>query len=128
VAEIAARLGRQPPELGPEVLDRLRAYSWPGNVRELRNVIERALILSPRGGLEALDVAPDAAGAPPPGDEPAGELNLRAALTRLEKDLLREAVRRSGGSRKEAARLLGIDARNLGYYLRKHHLDADAGE
>lgn len=25
----------------------LRAYSWPGNVRELKNVIERAVILSP---------------------------------------------------------------------------------
>jgi two-component system response regulator AtoC len=126
VTEIAGRLGRQPPELGPEILDRLRAYSWPGNVRELRNLIERALILSPRGGLEALDVAPDAASAPAAGEsEPAGELNLRGALTRLEKDLVREAVRRSGGVRKEAARLLGIDARNLGYYLRKHHLDAD---
>jgi transcriptional regulator with GAF, ATPase, and Fis domain len=128
VAEIAGRLGRQPPALGLDVLDRLRAYSWPGNVRELRNVIERALILSPRGDLEALDVAPEAGTAPPPAGEPAGELNLRAALTRLEKDLVKEAVRRSAGSRKEAARLLGIDARNLGYYLRKHHLDADAGE
>ena len=126
VVEIAGRLGRKPPELGPEILDRLRAYSWPGNVRELRNVIERALILSPRG-LEALDVAPDGAGAPLPLDgETIGELNLRSALTRLEKDLVREAVRRSAGVRKEAARLLGIDARNLGYYLRKHHLDADA--
>src|SRR5207253_2950053 len=27
--------------------DRLRAHSWPGNVRELRNVIDRALTLSP---------------------------------------------------------------------------------
>jgi len=25
----------------------LQSYSWPGNVRELRNVIERAVILSP---------------------------------------------------------------------------------
>jgi DNA-binding NtrC family response regulator len=127
VAEITSRLGRPTPPLGREALERLRAYSWPGNVRELRNVIERALILNPGGGLEGLDVTPDAAGAPSPADsEPGGDLNLRLALTRLEKDLVREAVRRSDGVRKEAARLLGIDARNLGYYLRKHHLDADA--
>jgi DNA-binding NtrC family response regulator len=128
VADITTRLGRPTPALGPEVLDRLRAYSWPGNVRELRNVIERALILSPRGGLEGLDVSPEAASAPPPGGdgEPAGDLNLRVALTGLEKNLVREALRRSAGVRKEAARLLGIDARNLGYYLRKHQLDADA--
>jgi two-component system, NtrC family, response regulator PilR len=127
VVEVAARLGRPAPELSAEVLDRLRAYSWPGNVRELRNAIERALILSPPGRLDALEVAPDAAGAPATAEgEPPGELNLRTALTRIERDLVREAVRRSGGVRKEAARLLGIDARNLGYYLRKHHLDADA--
>ncbi|HEY7511137.1 MAG TPA: sigma-54 dependent transcriptional regulator [Vicinamibacteria bacterium] len=127
VAEIAARLGRPAPELPAEVLDRLRAYSWPGNVRELRNAIERALILSPPGRLDALEVAPDTTGAPSTLEgEPAGELNLRTALTRLERDLVKEAVRRSGGVRKEAARLLGIDARNLGYYLRKHHLDPDA--
>jgi DNA-binding NtrC family response regulator len=127
VAEITTRLGRPAPVLGPDVLDRLRAYAWPGNVRELRNVIERALILSPRGSLEALDITPDAASAPPAGEsEPASDLNVRAALTRLEKELVREAIRRSGGVRKEAARLMGIDPRNLGYYLRKHHLDADA--
>ena len=34
-----------------------RAYHWPGNVRELRNVIERAMILDPAHGLEALDLA-----------------------------------------------------------------------
>jgi formate hydrogenlyase transcriptional activator len=28
-------------------MDRLVAYDWPGNVRELRNVLERAIILSP---------------------------------------------------------------------------------
>jgi transcriptional regulator with GAF, ATPase, and Fis domain len=113
--EIAARLGKVTPAIGPETLARLRAYSWPGNVRELKNVIERALILDEEGGLEAVDLA---AGTPTaPGLD--GDLNLRVALGRLERDLLLEALRRSGGVRKEAARLLGIDRRNLAYYLRK---------
>jgi Nif-specific regulatory protein len=121
--EIAVRLGRPAPPLGPETLARFRAYSWPGNVRELRNVIERALILDPEGGLEALDLVPAGALAPPtPGPE--GDLNLRAALGRLERELLLEALRSAGGVRKEAARRLGVDARNLAYYLRKHGLDA----
>jgi DNA-binding NtrC family response regulator len=125
-AEIAARLGRPAPEISSETLARLRAYPWPGNVRELRSVIERALILDPPHGLDNLDLLPAPAamaGAP----AASGDLNLREALTRLERDLLLEAQRRSGGVRKEAARLLGIDPRNLAYYLRKHGL-ADGGE
>ncbi|HKC12417.1 MAG TPA: sigma-54 dependent transcriptional regulator [Vicinamibacteria bacterium] len=114
--EIAARLGKATPAIGPETLARIRAYSWPGNVRELKNAIERALILDEEGGLETFD--PAAAGTPAaPGLD--GDLNLRGALDRLERDLLLEALRRSGGVRKEAARLLGIDRRNLAYYLRK---------
>jgi DNA-binding NtrC family response regulator len=117
VEEIAARLGKAMPAIGPETLARLRAYSWPGNVRELKNVIERALILDEDGGLEAVDLA--AAAGTPAVLGLNGDLNLRGALDRLERDLLLEALRRAGGVRKEAARLLGIDRRNLAYYLRK---------
>ena len=45
----ASKMGKHIGALGPDVLDRLIAYPWPGNVRELQNVIERAVILSPRG-------------------------------------------------------------------------------
>ncbi len=39
------------PELAPGVIDPLTQYHWPGNVRELENVIERAIILNPKGPL-----------------------------------------------------------------------------
>jgi two-component system response regulator AtoC len=124
---IARRLGRPTPPIPVATLARLVVYPWPGNARELRNVIERAMILDPAHGLENLDLA--AGAAPPPAeDTPSGdrELNLREALNRLERELLLEAHRRAGGVRKEAAHLLGIDPRNLSYYMRKHDLDADA--
>jgi two-component system response regulator AtoC len=127
--EVSTRLGRPAPELPAETLARLRAYHWPGNVRELRNVIERALILDPVRGLQNLDLLPAPGGGGPAGEEAAErELNLREALTRLERELLLEAHRRAGGVRKVAAHLLGIDPRNLSYYMRKHGLDADAME
>jgi DNA-binding NtrC family response regulator len=122
-AEIALRIGRPVPGMGRETLAELIAYPWPGNVRELRNVIERAMILSPADPL-TLDPSPvHAFAAPPPEGGEEGELNLRRVLGRREKELVLEALRRSRGVRKEAARLLGIDQRNLGYYLRKHELD-----
>jgi DNA-binding NtrC family response regulator len=128
-ALIARRLGRPVPHLPTATLARLVVYPWPGNVRELRNVIERAMILDPTQGLDNLDLAAGAA-APPAEGAPLGdrELNLREALNKLERELLLEAHRRAGGVRKEAAHLLGIDPRNLSYYMRKHDLDADAVE
>ena len=124
-AEFAARLGRSAPELGEDLLEDLKAYSWPGNVRELRNVLERALILNPGPALDSLDLPPVQGMASAPSRDAAGETNLRAALADREKEVVLEALRKSGGVRKEAARLLGIDQRNLGYYLRKHGIDPD---
>ncbi|HEY3174854.1 MAG TPA: sigma-54 dependent transcriptional regulator [Candidatus Polarisedimenticolia bacterium] len=125
VREISARLGRPAPAVTGPALDALMSYSWPGNVRELRNVIERALILNPGPVLHLPDLpAAQETSAPcAPAGEP--ELNLRLALGKREKDVVLEALRLSDGVRKEAARLLGIDQRNLGYYLRKHGIDPD---
>ncbi len=124
--EISARLGRPSPAIGERTLAQMTSYAWPGNVRELRNVIERALILSPGPALQL----PDLPAVPEPATASRGavdtdDLNLRSALGRREKEILQEALRRSGGVRKEAARLLGIDPRNLGYYLNKHGVDPD---
>ena len=129
--EVAARLGRPAPQLDADTIARLKAYPWPGNARELRSEIERALILHPGQGLAALDLAPEpvtvtAAEAAAPG-APEG-LSLRENLQRVERSLILEAHRRSRGVRREAARLLGIDARNLAYYFRKHGLDPDAAD
>jgi DNA-binding NtrC family response regulator len=127
-AGVAARLGIPAPTVTPAVAARLAAYGWPGNVRELQNAIERALVLHPGEGLESLDLAPEAGLALGRTDTAGGDLNLRDALGRRERELLQEADRRSNGVRKEAARLLGIDPRNLAYYLRKHGLESDAEE
>jgi two-component system response regulator AtoC len=129
--QVAQRLGRPAPDLSPATLARLLVYHWPGNVRELRNVIERAMILDPVRGLDDLDLAASGGLAAPPAEgTPVAEreLNLRDALNKLESELLLEAHRRAGGVRKEAARLLGIDPRNLSYYMRKHDLDAGSIE
>ena len=140
--DVSARLGRRRPAIAPATMAELQAYHWPGNVRELRNVLERALILNPGDTLAAVDLLP----APPvrragiadlraPGDDtgpgamgnpPAAGTSLRDVLARSEKQAVIEALRRSGGLRKEAARLLGIDQRNLAYYFRKHGIDPDA--
>lgn len=51
-------LGISPPQVSPEGLSRLMAYSWPGNVRELENVIERELIRAPYSEMAFESVVP----------------------------------------------------------------------
>ncbi|MBZ5637806.1 MAG: sigma 54-interacting transcriptional regulator [Acidobacteriia bacterium] len=48
----ASKMGKPIGTIGEQVLGKLMEYNWPGNVRELQNVIERAVILSPKGRLE----------------------------------------------------------------------------
>ena len=53
--------GREPMKLTRGQANKLRSYSWPGNVRELKNVIERAVILSPGNVLRLEASLPEAA-------------------------------------------------------------------
>jgi DNA-binding NtrC family response regulator len=128
LAEIASARGggRAAPALALESLEALASYDWPGNVRELRNVLERAWILSAPGEItpELLRGALESALAL--GERPArgatSDFHLRRNLDELEKQLIVKAIAACDGKKKEACAQLGIDPRNLGYYLRKHGL------
>jgi transcriptional regulator with GAF, ATPase, and Fis domain len=47
VREFGESMGKSILEISKKDMDKLKSYSWPGNVRELKNIIERAMILSP---------------------------------------------------------------------------------
>ncbi len=119
--EFAKRFARNVRSIHPDALALLESYHWPGNVRELRNVIERALLLEKSDQIHPSSLPLDG-GIEKPREE-RRDLNLRAVLAAEERKTLLEALERARGVRREAARLLGIDARNLGYFLRKHGLE-----
>ncbi len=52
-------MGRNVQGIGPQVMDKLRAYEWPGNIRQLRNAIERAMVFCDGDTLESGHFAPD---------------------------------------------------------------------
>lgn len=54
VAFLLHELGSSESVITPEIMHTLQDYSWPGNIRELKNILERALLLTPRGGLMRL--------------------------------------------------------------------------
>jgi two-component system response regulator AtoC len=113
----------QPFALSADAVEVLTSYEWPGNVRELRNVLERAVIVSStselgadlfRGILESSLSTTKSTGP--------YEFHLRANLDALERKILLRALAHTKNHRKEAAVLLGIDPRNLSYYLKKHRV------
>ncbi|MHC4931103.1 MAG: sigma-54-dependent transcriptional regulator [Planctomycetota bacterium] len=90
----------------------LRRHNWPGNARELRNVIDRARILAGSASLGAPDLEPLLPAA-------SDDLNLKVRVRSFERELFREALRRAGGRKADAARLLGIDPSNWSYHAKR---------
>ena len=100
----------------------LKAYGWPGNVRELRNVVERAMLLAEADRLEAHDFGAlqTGLGAGDPFDLPATGVDLEE----LERSLVVQALKRSGGNQTKAAALLGLNRDQIRYRIEKFGLSA----
>jgi two-component system response regulator PilR (NtrC family) len=132
LARFAAELGKSIRGFTPEALRALDHYDFPGNVRELENMIERAVALS-SGSTIGLGDLPEAVsgvtGLPLPlllHGLPSEGVNLDEVLGEVERRLILEALERSHGVRKGAAKLLGVTFRSLRYRLEK--LGLDVGE
>jgi two-component system response regulator HydG len=109
IERIAASYGLPVPELGAEARAALRAHRWPGNVRELRNVLERAVVLSPPGTLKLSFL--EEAGIPrEPGN---GVLPFPAPLAEVVRTAAISMLELTGGNKSEAARRLGISRPRL---------------
>jgi len=124
--KFAAETGSRVEEISPEAMQKLVEYHWPGNVRELENVIERSLLYADGKVLLPehirLDYAPrrlnNGQAAPADGFLPEG-----MTLEQYEQHLIREALRRAGGNKSQAARLLGLTRNALRYRLSQMGLE-----
>jgi two-component system response regulator AtoC len=108
--------------VSPAAAALLMTYGWPGNVRELRNVVERAMLLTEGDRLEAHDFGALQArvGSGDPFELPA----TGVALEELERSLVVQALKRSGGNQTKAAALLGINRDQIRYRIEKFGLSA----
>jgi transcriptional regulator with PAS, ATPase and Fis domain len=105
----------------PDAMNLLRSYPWPGNIRQLRNVIERAAIVAKEARIRPVDlphvvfsdtgpVGPDESREPETEISSAG---LKPLIRSYEARVISTALRRTGGSRHAAAKLLRIPLRTL---------------
>ena len=102
--------GRRAPALSREAMALLGRHDWPGNVRELRHVLERAVMASNHGDIDAGDLVELA---PSPERVADGESRERPTLDDLERRYIAFVLRETRGNQSRAASVLGISRKAL---------------
>ncbi len=110
-------------EIDAHALAVLQEYHWPGNVRELENIIERAAVLCDHEVIGVDDLPPLSRDADAFLLQDHGDSDLTSILEKVERSLIRQAMRQAHGVKAEAARRLGIKTTTLMYKLSKYGLD-----
>jgi DNA-binding NtrC family response regulator len=115
--------------LDPEVMQILEEDSWPGNVRELENLVQR-LVLMVDGPTIKVHHLPqrliyNSATSQESMLIPEAGVNFDQEIAKIEAAYLTAALRRSGGSKIGAARLLQVDKQKMHYLCRKYHIGRD---
>ena len=112
--------------LTEDALAALEEHTWPGNVRELENLIQRLVVTVRRDVIGASDLPSRVVAQSVAAQEaillPDEGTDFDAELRRLEMVLLTTALRRTGGHKAAASRLLKIDTQRMKYLCRKYEL------
>jgi transcriptional regulator with PAS, ATPase and Fis domain len=113
-------------EISSIALQMIMAYPWPGNIRELKNVIESAAVIAEDGFIEPAQLPGSITGAfntrPNEISLPVN-LSLDERMNEIEKSIIIEALRKTGGVQVRATELLGINQRSLWHRIKKHKID-----
>ena len=122
------RLKKQVVGVTPEALAKLTAYTWPGNIRELENVLERAVLFADGPRVREEDLTAEVRGLSAPGSGPRGgaldvgsvdggsdglKEKVKAAASRVERELILRALDQTANNVTHAARLLKISRKGL---------------
>jgi len=117
-------------------LETLLSYNWPGNVRQLRAVIRRAVLLADDlVTVKHLDIkrapVPGLAFTPRVEGSPWEDLSLKEIVQRsvvsVEREILAQALKFTGGNKAKAARLLHIDYKTMHYKVKQFRISIPGG-
>jgi two-component system response regulator AtoC len=113
--------------LAVEAIEAMKHYSWPGNVRELKNTLERVITFNDTGIIQAdeLEFGEDDSSAASATAASGGAV-ANGSLDRIEKDHIIKVLKETGGNKKKAAEILGIERRTL--YNKAKRLGIDFGD
>ena len=116
----------EPKVLTKRTIEKLYDYHWPGNIRELENEMERVTVLAGNEKFITPEMLSprlrEAVGKPKvQGARLSGK--LKDALEALERDMIREGLRRTGWNKSRLAKELGISRAGLIMKVEKYGLD-----
>ncbi|MCG2616107.1 sigma-54 dependent transcriptional regulator [Terrimonas sp. NA20] len=127
----STELGKEVAGIEDSVMQTFLQYSWPGNLREFRNVVRRAVLLTPAGekisaaslpweitNANSLAAAagpekPAATTSPISIPAPKKELDLKDAASRAEYETIMAVLQQVNFNKKKAAEMLNIDRKTL---------------
>jgi DNA-binding NtrC family response regulator len=129
-------MGYENVEISKDAMDMLRTHSWPGNVRELENAIRKALILGRGYPIGPEDLLSSLKKKVENGDleetinktiaeylaATEGDSLHDMFMQMVDKNLVSEALRITGGNQTKAAKLLGLTRPTLQAKMDKHKL------
>jgi Nif-specific regulatory protein len=103
-------------------IDLLLQYHWPGNIRELQNCIERAVLICDEESIKSFHLPPSLQTSDSVNSKQA--LSLAGAVENFERELIVEALKRTGGNQTKAAQELDTSLRIINYKIHQYEIDA----
>lgn len=116
--KLAAENNKNILRISTPAIEMLTRYHWPGNVRELENCIERAVLLCDGDVIRSEHLPPSLQMVNKA--QPAAARSMVETIENLEKELIVDALKKTGGQQRRAAIELGITERMLGYKIKRY--------
>ena len=106
------------PKVSPAAMAKLMDYHWPGNARQLENAIQRAFALSDKDVFDIHDFPNEIIQQSDHATTHDEDLNLK----KIEKKAIFQALRKAGGNKAEAAKLLGVNTTTVYRKMAKYNI------
>ena len=118
-------------------IEALLRYNWPGNVRQLRSVIRRAILLADEMVTEelleikpievpGLKFIPKVDGAP--WKDMSLKQIVRCGTQSIEREVIAQVLRHTGGNKAKAARILHIDYKTIHNKIKEYGIQTNGGD